>query len=90
MSTHWWRLTSSPEDNFGAVVQSADLLPQSSQTLLVRRLMGGKHLLHLSQRLDQLVGGLTLLLNVSLGMSVRLNNSFLFSNLKVAIPQYVQ
>lgn len=68
----WCRLTSSLEDGCSAVVQSANPLPQSPQVLLVRRLVGCKHLFHLPQRLDQLVGGRTLLLNSSVEISALL------------------
>lgn len=74
ISAPWWCLTGSLEDGRRAVVQGADLLPQCPQVLLVRRLMGSKHLLHLPQRLDQLVGGWTVLLNISLGISGRVQN----------------
>ena len=54
-------LTAGLEDGHGAVVQSADLLPEGAQALLVRRLVDRQHLLHLTQRVHQVVGGGTLL-----------------------------
>ena len=49
------------KDRHGAVVQSAQLLPEGAHALLVRRLMGRQHLLHLSQRGQQVVSGRTVL-----------------------------
>ena len=50
-----------PKDGHGAVVQGADLLPEGPEALLVRRLVDRQHLLHLSQRVQQVVSGRTLL-----------------------------
>lgn len=50
-----------PVQGHGAVVQGADLLPERAQTLLVRSLVHHQHLLHLSQRVQQVVSGRTVL-----------------------------
>lgn len=49
------------KDGHSAVVKSTDLLPEGAQALLVRCLMYRQHLLHLPQRVQQIVSGRTLL-----------------------------